>query len=320
MNLKRFSLKIFLFFLSIITGLIACEYFARKLGLGNPLLYKVDPLVGYRLKANQNIIRRRGARVSTNNEGFRINHKKILFRDSKYIVFVGDSVTYGGSYIDNSNLFSSKFCNLLDSKYYCLNNGINSWGVINMSRFIAHFDIYSKIIPERIILVILPGDEERNLRAISSTPFWSESPKNPSGINEILRFLIKRHLIPKFEKENNITKNSVIISEEIQQIKSVQRDQIWKEMSFILKNSKYNIQVVITPPKSWFNDKSKKEIINKYDLLLENIKNLKTINKTCNLYHFILPQYSEELYIDGVHLTNKGHNIWANKLDLCLNK
>ena len=320
MNFKRFSLNLLVIFLSTITGLIACEYFARKLGLGKPLLYKVDPLVGYRLKANQISNRRKGAKVSTNYEGFRINDKKKLFRDSKYIVFVGDSVTYGGSYIDNSNLFSSKFCNLLDSKYYCLNNGINSWGVINMSRFIAHYDIYSKVIPERIILVILPGDEERNLREFTSTPFWSKEPKEPSGINEILRFLIKRYLIPAFEKEIKNPKRSLRINQKNQEIRSIQRNQIWKEMAFILKNSKHSIEVVITPPKKWFNEEFKKDIINKYDQLLKSVEDLDKVNKTCNLYYFILPEYSEDLYTDGVHLTNKGHNIWANKLDLCLNK
>ena len=37
--------------------------------------------------------------------GWSSNNKKL-----SNLVFIGDSVTYGGSYIDDSNLFSSLFC------------------------------------------------------------------------------------------------------------------------------------------------------------------------------------------------------------------
>ena len=95
---------------SIFFGILICEFAARKIGLGTPLLYETDNIVGYRLKPNQSVIRRNKAKVTTDSDGFRIGNKKLLNEDYEFIVFVGDSVTYGGSYIDNKNLFTSKYC------------------------------------------------------------------------------------------------------------------------------------------------------------------------------------------------------------------
>ena len=42
-----------LFLFSIILGVTTCEIVARLIGLGDPILYDADPLIGYRLKPNQ---------------------------------------------------------------------------------------------------------------------------------------------------------------------------------------------------------------------------------------------------------------------------
>ena len=60
---------------------------------------------------------------------------------------------------------------------------------MNMGRFIDNYDIYSNKIPSEIFLVILPGDEKRNFRSFSDTPFWSNSPKAPAAINEVIKFI-----------------------------------------------------------------------------------------------------------------------------------
>ena len=134
------------------------------------MLYKSDSLVGYRLRPNQSNKRFQNATVSTDSEGFRINPSDNKDLSSEVFVFVGDSVTYGGSYIDDSELFSSIICaNRRES--ICLNSGINAWGTYNMGRFISNFSLYSNRIPSEFILVILPGDDQRNLKDIRSLFF-----------------------------------------------------------------------------------------------------------------------------------------------------
>ena len=50
----------------------------------------------------------------------------------------------------------------------------------------------------------------------------------------------------------------------------------------------------------------------KFDV--ENIKN------TCNLYNYIKPNFDESFYVDGVHLSNKGHAAWSESIFSCLNR
>ena len=130
--------------ISVFIGIIFCEITGRIIGLGKPILYEDDSLVGYRLKPNQRVRRFQNKYITTDKEGFRISKFQKENVYSEKIVFVGDSVTYGGSYIDNKELFSQLFCEISKNNYYCLNGAINSWGTHNMGRFISNFELYSK--------------------------------------------------------------------------------------------------------------------------------------------------------------------------------
>jgi len=130
--------NIFLFTFSIILGITACEILGRVMGLGDPVLYYADSLIGYRLKPNQKVKRFKNSYITVNNEGFRVASLKNKNSSVKNVVFVGDSVTYGGSYINDNDLFSELFCESSIEDDYCLNGAINSWGLQNMGRFISN--------------------------------------------------------------------------------------------------------------------------------------------------------------------------------------
>ena len=316
MKFNEKILKLFLILFSIILGISFIEIFARSLGLGFPLLYDSDSLVGYRLKPNQFQIRRKDASVTSDFEGFRINPNIIHSTASKYIVFVGDSVTYGGSYIDDKDIFSSKYCQLIKENNICLNNGINSWGTMNMGRFISNFEIYSKRIPQKFVLVILPGDERRNLRSFTDTPFWSNYPKNPKGINEVFKFILLEHLLPFLQSKNQIKDNQSF--EKVKNKKLIlQREQAWKELNSYIENSKYDVDIIITPPKRWFKKEVNMSELDVYNNLLSSLES-KKIKRRCNLFNFLKNDYSPELYVDSVHLSKKGHHLWAKKINQCL--
>jgi len=316
MNFKNNMFKLILLIFSVTLGISISEIFARYLGLGNPLLYFSDPLVGYRLKPNQSEKRRNKAFVTSDFEGFRIDPDIKLDPKSKFIVFVGDSVTYGGTYIDNSDTFASLYCRLFNDKKVCLNNGVNSWGTLNMGRFISNFEIYSKRTPVKFILVILPGDERRNFRSFSDTPFWSNQPRQPKAINEIMRFILFNYINPILESP----KSKEINEQEFMQTElklSKQLSQSWSELDALLDKSKYPIDVVITPPRYWFEkDVGKKEYL-LYNELLTSLKS-KNIKNKCNLFLYIEEEYHPDLYVDSVHLSDKGHKLWSKKLKQCI--
>lgn len=317
MNLKEKFLGFSLISFSIISGIFLVECLAWYLGLGNPLLYEPDPLVGYRLKPSQSKKRRKNAKVTSNEEGFRINPVVRISSKSKFIVFVGDSVTYGGSYIDDQDIFSSKYCQIIDNNNICLNNGINAWGTMNMGRFISNFEFYSKIIPEKFILVILPGDERRNLKSLTDTPFWSSSPKYPKGINEVSKFIFLKYFLPSMQIKNK-NKNIEAFEKNENKKSILVRNQAWKELNLYIENSKYPVDVIVTPPKVWFEDENSNKEINIYNELLLSL-NSKNINRKCNLFNFLKNDYSPDLYVDGVHLSNRGHELWSKKIYECIN-
>ena len=316
MKFKNLFTNLLIFLISVSFGLILCEFIGKKIGLGDPVLYIEDDIIGYRLKPKQNKIRRKKSKITTDHEGFRVDHSKKITKDSKYIVFVGDSVTYGGSYIDNRNIFSSKFCEYFLKNHICLNNGVNGWGVINMGRFISNFSIYSKRKPENFVLIVLPGDEKRNFQKIKGLPFWDRKPRNPSAINEVTNFIIRNYFLPNLKSKKD---SSIIDNNKIKNITFLQRKIIWEELEYLIKDSKYEIDIVITPPIKWFNkDKLLKEWL-VYDDILSNISKLKSVKNTCNLYYYILPEFNNNLYVDDVHLSEKGHDLWSKKLHTCLN-
>ena len=87
----------------------------------------------------------------------RINNNVKQDSFKEIVVFVGDSITYGGSYVDNSELFASLYCEG-EEELLCLNGGLNAWGIGNMGNFISNFSLYSERVSSKFIVVILPGD------------------------------------------------------------------------------------------------------------------------------------------------------------------
>jgi len=314
MNLKNLN-NTFLISFSILLGFLICEFFAIKLGLGNPLLYKDDKLIGYRLRANQTKKRFQNSKITIDYEGFRIDPNQIKDNNAENIIFVGDSVTHGGSYIDDSELFSSIYCKN-NSKLHCLNAAVNAWGILNMARFISNFSIYSERVPSKFILVISPADELRNLTQLSSMPYWSKPPKNPKAINELINYILWRYRVSFLSSEIVENKKELLKKSEINS-KTIQ--QAWKDLDNFIESSNSKVEVIITPPNKWFQEpkKSKKEI-KSYDDYLSFISRNPKVSKTCNLYYYIKDEYSSYDYVDAVHLSKDGHKKWAEKIKSCL--
>lgn len=310
-NPKRIATNILLSMISIGGAVFITNFAAERIGLGNPLLYRPDSLVGYRLAPNQKEKRRNNATVTVNSEGFRIDPSSTA-SGNKSIVFVGDSVTYGGSYIDDKDLFSSIFCrDYLDSA--CFNSGINSWGTLNMARFVKYFDLYSTQKVDRFILVVLPGDETRNLRSLGGTPYWTSKPVFPSAINEIISYLTWRYFY------RSLRSGVPSQPEASPKIKSAQLKESWKDLFRYIGQSEARVDLAITPPKRWFeNPNAYHDEISYYESIIKNYANLYPSSKSCHIYQPLKAEYSTEWYVDGVHLSESGHRSWAKTLNKCL--
>jgi hypothetical protein len=163
----------------VLFSLLLSELFLRTFsGLGNPPLYELSPLYGYRLNPNQ-VIEPRGsmgflyaARLTTNNLGLRAAGEWDSNRAGK-ILFLGDSVTYGGQYVADSQLFSSVAGSRLPG-WQVGNGGTNAWGIGNIVGLVMDYGFSPS---EVVVTCVLEGDFYRGTTRASSMPLWTERPR-----------------------------------------------------------------------------------------------------------------------------------------------
>lgn len=313
---KRHLIAILCSLLSIGTGILIVELLSKLLGLGTPLLYEEDHLVGFRPRPNQMISRKQNTMVTINHEGFRVSREQEITDDIP-IVFVGDSVTFGGTSIDDRQIFSHILCQQLKLKG-CINGAVNGWGTPNMGRLISNLSLYTKRPIKQVILVILPGDDERNLAQLKGSPFWSNYPLLKSGLIELTAFLIKLHLIPALESKDNVNNLSV---SSMESRRWASRQQHWDELRIQLDKSSVPIMLAISPPLNWFTEPEAKQREKLFtNLQLDKTQTVPKVEKICNIIDK-LPKTSNPglWFIDNAHLSIDGHKAWARALASCIN-
>lgn len=301
---------------STIAGILLVELLSKYLGLGTPLLYEEDNLVGFRPRPNQKISRKKNTMVTINHEGFRISREQ-KSTDDIPILFVGDSVTFGGTSIDDKQIFSHILCEQLKLKG-CLNGAVNGWGTPNMGRLISNLSFYTKRPIKQVILVIMPGDDERNLAQLKGSSFWGNYPLLKSGLIELTVFLIKLHLIPALESKDNV--NNLTVSS-MESRRWASRQQHWDELRIQLDNTSVPIMLAISPKLNWFTEPAATQ----REKLFTNLQTSKTkattkVQKTCNIIDKLPKTNKPQLwFVDNSHLSIEGHEAWAKALERCIN-
>ena len=163
-------------------------------------------LYGYAPKINQKKYRIKNSKITINDRGLRTIFNWNEKRNNK-IIFLGDSVTYGGSYIDDTKLFSHIVCEKIKS-YLCGNAGVNSYGVYNTvmrSKFderIQDGDIFVYIFP--------PDDFLRDYRNSNTAHFYLNNKKFflPALTEAINFFSIKYDINNLISKKNDTITNN----------------------------------------------------------------------------------------------------------------
>ena len=116
------------------------ELALRALGLGDPVLYDNRLAWGYRPLPDQTRSRLFGARVHVNALGVRgPDVAATRPPDTTRLLFLGDSVTWGGSYVDDDALFAAVAARRLardGRRVEWLDAGVNGWGPENILGFV----------------------------------------------------------------------------------------------------------------------------------------------------------------------------------------
>ncbi len=281
----------------IILLTISVNYYFEHIGLGDPVRYDKDFVYGYAPKANQKKKRLKQSFITINESGLRSienwkNSKK------KKILFIGDSVTYGGSYIDDKEIFSHLVCDEL-KRFTCGNAGVNAYGIINM----VHRSKYDeRIIDADIVIFLFSGfNFTREYAGSDIAHFYLNRDKFfLPGLMEAMSFIFTKYDVNKFLSKKNDTKKYDHKKELIDHSLELLNSEISR-----LKRENKRVKIFYTIEKD---DMQSKKPNNKY--ILNNLKSL----DFDNFYSLENILIKDEYFVDNVHLSHKGHAVVAEKI------
>ncbi len=290
---------------TIVLFLIVLEYSLQKIyHLGTPLIHEFNnPLYGTRPLPNQSLVRFTGAQININNKGFRTNDHWDDNINNKILV-IGDSVTYGGSYIDNSKLFTALIQNQLPG-YQVGNAGVNGWGAKNMAGLVVD----AKINPAKVYITVIL-DFSNFYRGLSTNYGWSQKPKG--ALHEVSRhywWLYRSKIINFFTPELTIMEKK---EQNIQRIEHLKQNvHSLKKMDTYLKKQGYQHLIFITPTKRQITHDQAIDPLAYNELITNNINVIYLVH---DLVEIGVREYQSdinELFVDHCHLSQKGHQVWA---------
>jgi hypothetical protein len=184
-------------FVALALLVLLAEGVLRTRGFGHAVLYVADPVVGYYTAPSMNLDRY-GGRVRTNRFGMRsdeVEAKKPpgVFR----ILMLGDSTLYGGSYLDQDDLYSTRLVTLLDQrkggaagKVEILAMGVNGWGPFHERGYVRKFGTFEA----DLAIINMPVDDiNRPHYGLMSVPFFSTQNPPSLALEEVANHFMWRY-------------------------------------------------------------------------------------------------------------------------------
>jgi hypothetical protein len=175
-------------------ALVVSEVALRFWGFGSPVLYVSDAQVGYYPAPNQIVDRYRG-RIEINAFGMRApQYAKRKLSGTFRILMIGDSTLYGGSYIDQRELYSRQLEQHLRSaaggrRVEILAVGVNAWGPFHEIGYIEKFGTFDA----DLAMICLPVEDiYRPLYGIEKLPFSKVHRPPRLGLEELMIHLAWR--------------------------------------------------------------------------------------------------------------------------------
>ena len=299
--------KIFLIIVIILPSflaLILCELFFKSvLGLGQPIVYDKSSIWGYSPRAEKIYQRFDGEVVTINAMGLR-SKESWTNNSNRKVLFLGDSVTYGGSFVSDDQVFASLACKDLES-LSCFNGGVNAYGILNMVAR-SHFD--ERIDDADIVVFVFPwGDFLRGLNNSDTAHFiLREPPTYFSATWEVLNFIAAKYTeYLKFGKKvdtynSNLNDSFSVASFAYENLKN-EVQHLQSSGKNVLLISSPNVDEIKGVTYNWIN-KIESQIVNDFP----------------DIYHPLLSEkltlaYTENplIFIDSVHLDSKGHLLYS---------
>jgi lysophospholipase L1-like esterase len=187
-RLKR-TVFILIAALVVLSPVLAAEALVREMGLGDPIIYSRNAAYRYAPLPNQHA-NRRGASVTIGPEGLRGLDSWSGAADY-HVLFVGDSVTWGGTNTDDNQTFAYLTCEKLKARFrqrfVCGNAGVNGYGTDNMIARLRYDPQLKRA--DTIVVTLISVDPIRGTSDLTSAHFFTRQPFGPlRGIWEVAAY------------------------------------------------------------------------------------------------------------------------------------
>jgi hypothetical protein len=194
--------------ISFVSLIVVAELVLRLFGFGNAILYRTDVHAGYYPAPNQQE-HRYGGFFQTNAYGMRApDFDPVKKPGTLRILMLGDSTLYGGSFVDQRDLYARLLDDALDAKpgvnsVEVLNMAANAWGPFNELGYVEEFGTFDA----DVAVIALPiGDIYRGLAQLMGLPYFEVDAPPRLALEEVLRHLNWRsremfHKLPSAEEQ-----------------------------------------------------------------------------------------------------------------------
>ncbi len=278
---------------------VVAEVGLRKFtGMGNPVLFYQQPVYGYRLLPNQETWRFGGAHFKINNLGLRADEDWDPVKRDK-ILFVGDSVTYGGNRISNEDLFSEVAAKDLPG-WRSGNAGIPNWGVENVYGLMVR----ERFLPASVyVITFIEDDFYRGLQTGLNKP-WIKYEKPAFALQEMFEF----YWYKNFTQVRELNREQR--EAEPAQARVARAAAELKEMDEFLTAHGYRHLIFISPTRPQAMRERPRDPLVKAELDKHGVPAIYLLDEPR------LRAASEEevaaWYHDIDHLTKEGHAVWGS--------
>jgi lysophospholipase L1-like esterase len=290
----------------IATPVVLAELALRQMGLGKPIRYGTNAAFRYAPLPNQQA-KRWGAGVSVDTHGLRGTEPWSTPADL-HVLFIGDSVTWGGTHLDDAAIFSSLACAKLEAhlalRVVCGNAGVNNYGTDNMRARLR----YDRAIVDRadvVVVTFVAEDTRRGLSDLESRYFYSSTPPPPlAAIGEALGFLL-------YKASSRIRHHDLRYDDSYDVEVGLRSLDLLVDELAVLRNAGKEVLLVFSPTLRDLEERTPRLNRAVHERLARS--EVPTLNLVDAVKDLIDSQdlRAADLYQDGVHLTAAGHGFYG---------
>jgi hypothetical protein len=276
------------------------EVYLRSIGLGHPILFYANASYRFAPQPDQKQVRLRGAAVTIDSKGLRGTRDWTDHADAK-VLFVGDSVTWGGTYIDDKDLFSEGSCARLGQAtgktFVCGNAGANQYGTDNIAERIRYKNVDDE---SALVVTLIAPDTVRGLVDAEGRYFFMRQPPQPfPALWEAITFVtwtFYKSLRPyDYRADDDFRVAERSLDNLFAAIRETQR-----------RDRK--VLIVLSPVE--------RELNGRESALTKHVQSIieRSGFEVLDLHHAVSTAITGDFYYDTVHLDVRGHHFYAEQI------